>query len=464
MAPGERSPYAAMSAFAMDPLYVSLTDVEDFAAAGGEAALAAAERVALAAARARPDIDYDGVRALKRHALEIAHARFVAAEWQAGSARAEAFRRFREAEAEWLADYALFRACQERAPGRTWQGWEPALRDREPAALAAARHALAPGILFHEYVQWLAAEQWGAARRTAAATGVWLAGDLPFVVAPHSADAWARRDEFALDVRLGAPPDTFADGQDWGLPVCRWDVMARGDFAWLRARVAHAAVMFDAFRVDHVVGLYRQWVIPPGGQGAFVPAEEADQAALGDRLLRVALDAARGAEVIAEDLGVIPPFVRRSLAALDLPGYRVMRWEEKDGAYRDPRDYPRRSVATSGTHDTSTLAVWWEEELTPERRQALAAAASFAALADAGPRFTPAVHAALLDALYAAGSELVVLPFQDAYGGRERINVPATVGTTNWAYRLPWTVEELAGPAGAGLRDQLRALAARHGR
>ena len=82
----------------------------------------------------------------------------------------------------------------------------------------------------------------------------------------------------------------------------------------------------------------------------------------------------------------------------------------------------------------------------------------------AGPAFTPAVHEALLDGIYGAGSALVVLPFPDAYGGRERINVPGTVGPPNWGYRLPWTVEELGGSAGAPVQGRLRALAARHGR
>src|SRR5207245_2510254 len=107
---GERSPYAALTAFALDPIYLSLDAVEDFAAAGGEAALGAARE----SAHAGGDIDYDAVRAVKRRALEVAFARFVATEWEHGSARAESFRRFRAAEAAWLDDYALFRALRER--------------------------------------------------------------------------------------------------------------------------------------------------------------------------------------------------------------------------------------------------------------------------------------------------------------------------------------------------------------
>jgi len=116
-------------------------------------------------------------------------------------------------------------------------------------------------------------------------------------------------------------------------------------------------------------------------------------------------------------------------------------------------------VATSGTHDTSSLAAWWEEELTTEARRALAAVPAFAPLRAAGDRLTDAVHVALLEGLYGASSALVVLPFIDAYGGRERINVPSTVSAANWTYRLPWTVEELRGVTGAALARRLRDLA-----
>jgi 4-alpha-glucanotransferase len=102
--------------------------------------------------------------------------------------------------------------------------------------------------------------------------------------------------------------------------------------------------------------------------------------------------------------------------------------------------------------------------VTDDVRRALAAVPAFAPLRDAGAAFTPGVHAALLDGLYAAGSRLVVIPFQDAYGGRERVNVPATVGPPNWDYRIPWTVEALAGAEGVPLRDRLAALASRHAR
>jgi 4-alpha-glucanotransferase len=465
MAPGERSPYAGLTAFAIDPIYLSLGALEDFVAAGGEEALAPADRAELAAARVDPHLAYDAVRRLKHRALQIAFARFHATEWTGRSRRAQALESFRAAENAWIAAYALFRACRESREERSWQSWEPPLRDRDPAALSAAQKALAPACLFHTYVQWVAAEQWESARRAAAALGVALDGDLPFVVGTDSADVWAEQDEFRLDAALGAPPDAFdATGQNWGLPPCRWDVMATSGFSWLGRRLARMAALFDGCRIDHVVGYYRMYVRPAGGSPAFDPRGRREQRARGEHLLGVMRTAAPDLELTAEDLGVVPDFVRASLRRLDIPGYRVLRWEADGRVFRDPCAYPARSVATTGTHDTSSLATWWEDEIDDVGRQALAAVPGFARLRDVGHAFDPAVQATLLDGLYGAASDLVVLPFPDVYGGRERINVPATVGPRNWAYRMPWLVEQLTAGPGHELSDRLRALAARHGR
>src|SRR5262249_48469483 len=134
------------------------------------------------------------------------------------------------------------------------------------------------------------------------------------------------------------------------------------------------------------------------------------------------------------------------------------------GVFRDPRDYPRRSVATTGTHDTSPIAVWGEHELDDDARRALTRGPASSPLAAAAATAAPAPQAAPLAGLRAPASGRVVRRCPDAYGGGERINVRATVATTSWSYRLPWTVEELHGPASEPLRARLRALAERHGR
>jgi 4-alpha-glucanotransferase len=458
IAPGERSPYAALSAFAIDPIYVSLPHVADFVAAGGEGAFDAATSARLAAARQAHGIDYDAVRAVKRRGLELAFAHF-----RRHGRDGAAFAAFRAAEAHWLEEYALFRALKERNRERAWREWPAELAERDGAALATARAALEPAVTFHAWVQWQADRQWNDARAAARAAGVALAGDLPFAVGADSADVWADAAGFDLAASLGAPPDAFnAEGQDWGLPPPRWSATATHDLQWLRGRVARMAALFDGCRLDHVVGYYRSWIRAAGARAAFDPPDEPAQRARGERLLGVMCEAAGDMALVAEDLGAIPDFVHASLAALGLPGYRVLRWQtDPDGAFRDPRTYPRSSVAATGTHDTSPLATWWSEELGDVDRAAVARLPGLSRLADAAATFTPAVRDELLETVYGARSALVVLPFQDAYGGRERVNVPATVGASNWGYRIPWRIDD---PAMTALAAELRARAKRRRR
>src|SRR4029077_14947638 len=141
---------------------------------------------------------------------------------------------------------------------------------------------------------------------------------------------------------------------------------------------------FSGCRLDHIVGYYRTFVRPIDGPPHFVPATPAEQRALGQGLLGVGIDAGGQMALLGEDLGVVPGFVRRSLTRLGIPGYRVLRWEDDGGVFRDPRRWPALSVATTGTHDTSALATWWEEDLDPAARRALAAVPVFAPLRDAG--------------------------------------------------------------------------------
>ncbi|HWV39464.1 MAG TPA: 4-alpha-glucanotransferase, partial [Vulgatibacter sp.] len=222
---GQDSPYSALSAFALDPVYVSLEALEDFAALGGEAALSDEERATLSAVRARPTVDYAEVRALKQRWLRRSF-EYFSARFDPASDRGRDLARFRE-ESIWLVEYALFRALKEDHALDWWRGWEPPLRDRDPAALAEARSRLARECDYYEYVQWVAHRQLEAARAAARSHGVHLAGDLPFMVAEDSADVWAGQERFRLDATVGVPPDAYsAEGQDWGLPVYRWDVLA----------------------------------------------------------------------------------------------------------------------------------------------------------------------------------------------------------------------------------------------
>ena len=469
----ETSPYSALSAMALDPQFIALEAVDDFTAIGGEASLEPELRTRLAAARRAREIDYANVRDLKQTALRRSFARFLEAEWRAGTSRASALRAFVETQAWWLDDYALFRALQVRYGERVWHEWPEPVRTRHTQAIERARGELADEVLYRQYVQWVAWEQWAAARAVARDLAVF--GDLPFAVGAESADVWAGQDAFRLDRSIGVPPDAFsATGQDWRLPAYRWDVLAERDFTLLRDRATRYANLFDGYRVDHLVGFFRMYTRPVGGgDGVFTPAAQNEQQALGERILRVFQSS--GAEIIAEDLGVVPDFVRESLARLSIPGYRVFRWERRwhdpGQPFKDPVDYPPVSVATSGTHDTEPLVVWWENAPMEERRAIVEIPTLRTALGTDAPRaidsteLSPALRDALLETLFASGSDLLVLPIQDVFGWRDRINQPATIGAHNWTWKLPWSSDRLLGEReSVDAAEKLRVWATRHGR
>jgi len=284
-----------------------------------------------------------------------------------------------------------------------------------------------------------------------------LFGDLPFMVNGDSADVWSHQDEFGEEGSVGVPPDAFSNtGQDWGLPPYLWDVLRERDFDWLRSRARRMAQLFTGYRVDHVVGFYRTYVRPRGngtGPGVFTPSDEPSQIALGESVLNVFRST--GVEIVAEDLGTVPDFVRASLARAAIPGYKVFRWERHwhspGQPFRDPREYPSDAVATSGTHDTEPMAVWWVHAPVEERRAVLEIPSIRERLSEAertqaieSSGLSSTVRAALLESLFASGANLLILPIQDAFGWSDRINQPATIGDHNWTWRLPWPVDRLS--------------------
>ena len=445
MADGQSSPYSACSAMAIDPLFLSIENIDDFARAGGVDAMSNDARESLDVARDSARLNYAAVRAAKSAAIDLAFGGFVQHEWATQSQRARDLADYCVREAWWLDDYALYRALA-REHGGNWRDWPTMLAQREPQALHDARYRLAAAILREQYLQWTVEGQWQTARRAAAAAGVRIYGDVPFVVDTASADVWARSGEFFLDLSAGVPPDAFsATGQDWGLPVYRWDVVAGGGFQWLRARARRAAALFDGIRLDHLVGFFRTYARDKDGNAWFTPSDEHTQRWQGEQVLGLMREA--GLDVLAEDLGVIPDFVRASLSAQHVPGYKVLRWERAwhlDGQpFVDPATYPEESVAATGTHDTETMADWWDGLSTADQVSLIGQARAF----------DVAIRDVLLAGVLHARSAYAFLPMQDLFGWRDRINTPATVGDHNWTWRLPWPVDQWTDVAEANERS-----------
>lgn len=470
LAAGETSPYGARTAFGLDPIYVSIDQVPDLDRGAVDEVLGADGRRDLERLRAAPRVDYAAARALKMRVLRSAFERFHANEWKQSTPRATELAKWIEEQRAWAEDLALYVALRESHGMWGWEKWPNEERHCVPHVMTRARETLARPILEHHYMQWIAHGQWRRARQAMASLGVELMGDLPFIVCSESADVWARAWQFRRDVSLGAPPDGFSpDGQDWGLPAYGWSAMDEDDLKWLRARTRHAAALYDRFRLDHVVGYFRMYIRKPGERGYFDPDGEATQQAHGARVLRAMIeDAAKGdgraSQVIAEDLGVIPPFVRETLRGLGVPGYKVIPWEKDEGGhdgptFRDPSKFDAVSVATWSTHDTAPITAWWDDLTAKEREQLEALANVPKGASDEERTF------ALLGLLFRSGASLTLTLVQELLGERTRINTPGTVGDANWTYRLPKPLEDLERDERVNARlERIRALVIESGR
>jgi 4-alpha-glucanotransferase len=430
-APGDPSPYSTRSAFGFNPLFIDLAQLP------GGADFSTDERAWLEQARGAAAVQYERVFPLKAAALERAFMRF---EKEGDPA---AFERFQAEQAEWLHTFALFAALAEAHQYKPWWEWPQGLARRDAAALDEAERTLGPRIRFHAWLQWVADSQWKTVRAQAAAHGVILCGDEPFIIGKDSADAWAFPHLLRCEGRLGVPPDDFsADGQDWGLPWFDFDAAEKEGYRWLRRRARTAAAAYDVRRIDHAIGYFRQYIRDDQTpRGRFIPQGEEAQRALGEKHFRLLSEG--GAGIVAEDLGVMTPFVRRTLDELKLPGYQVMRWAREDGVYRDPRHYPRVSLVTTGTHDTETLREWWQSGGQWEREAVCRTFPELHRFSPPAASWSEDLHEALLAAAENANSDLCVIPWGDLFGETTRINLPGSMGTHNWTYRMSVAVEAL---------------------
>jgi 4-alpha-glucanotransferase len=353
-----------------------------------------------------------------------------------GSTLAQELADFVVSEAHWLPDFALFAAVQMEQASLPWWSWPAALRDREPAALRAARERLWPWIRRIECEQFLFHRQWTELRQRAAARGVLLFGDLPIYVCADSVEVWAHRNLFRLDasgqpeVVAGVPPDYFsADGQVWGNPLYAWDRHVAEGFAWWRARLQAQHRLFDLLRIDHFRGLEAFWEVPAGAPTA---REGQWRLAPGAELLSALVAVPAPVTLIAEDLGIITPAVEALRDRFGLPGMRVLQFGF-DGAASNPHlphNYVRNCVAYSGTHDNDTTLGWYRQLDDDARRQV------HDYFACDGADMPEALVRAVLQSV----AWLAVIPLQDLLGldGESRMNTPGTL-TGNWRWRFAWT-------------------------
>jgi 4-alpha-glucanotransferase len=444
--PQQASPYFPSSRRFRNPLYIRVEDVPGFGALATDLAPVAAAGRALNHAAL---IDRDAIHQLKMGALE----RLWNAWPAAPAADRAALSAFVAAAGPPLSAFATFNALAEREAG-TWRSWPEALRRPATASLSGEAAARAG---FHAWLQWLLDRQLAAAGRELP-----LVQDLAVGVDPAGADAWEWQDVLIPGFHVGAPPDEFnLRGQSWGFPAFDPGRLAALGGAPLAAVFAAAMRHSGGLRVDHVMALFRLWLIPDGGG----PADGVYLTYPAALLLDVLAEASRAARawVVGEDLGTVEPGVRRALAARGVLSSRLLWFEAAP-----PEAYPAQAMAALTTHDLPTVAgLWTGDDLRAQRAAGMVANESGAAalrdrlagLTGLAPDADPAEAVARAYAVLAqAPSMLLAAGLEDATVERRRPNLPGTTDQwPNWRIPLAVPVEELdAAPAAAAIARALR--------
>ncbi len=427
------SPYASSSAFAGNPLLISLEFLADWGW------IDSARLTALPGPTAK--VDFDAVEAHKLRLLHEAAANFLACapHEPALTEQGRAYENFCRAESSWLPDYALYAVLRRQLGTGAWTAWPEPLRRRQPRALAqaAARHA--PALEREQVLQFAFSQQWNALRSAAAHSAIRILGDIAIFVNMDSANVWVHPDLFELDADLqpiriaGVPPDYFsATGQRWGNPLYRWDVLAERGFdcpifAWWTDRIRRARQLYDIIRLDHFRGFEAYWAIPAEEEtavnGKWIKAPGLE--------LFTAIKSALGpVPLVAEDLGMITPEVDALRLQLGLPGMKVLQFgfSDKGAHIHLPHRFAPATLAYTGTHDNDTTQGWWNTAPTAERA---------AVEAYLGPVANRPVWP-LIRAAAASVAQIAVVPAQDLLelGSEARMNTPA-VAAGNWSWRAP---------------------------
>jgi 4-alpha-glucanotransferase len=488
----DNSPYNAISSLALDPTTIAISPAQ-------LPELSQAQFDELAPASVLKElrqgaVKYPKVKPLKRKLLRAAFDSFLTKYWNKKSERGDQFRQFLHDNGDWISDYAFFRVLMEDYHDwPTWDEW-PADRQNPKRAWswllslpAKERAEYADRILFCAYIQWVAFDQWTKVKEHATKKHVYLMGDIPFGVNRYSSDVWGNRAIFDLDWSGGCPPekvfkcDPFTEkwGQNWGIPLYKWDVSRARNHDWWRIRIGNVHKVFHLFRIDHVLGFFRIYSFPwqPRENAKFLPMTEAEAkkhtggrlphfqpysddtvegAAFnqkqGEELLAMVKEAAGDTGIIAEDLGVVPPYVPVSLEKLKIPGYKIPHFlRAKDGYFVDGKTYPKLSLATPATHDHDPIAKMWRELWEAADKGSDAAKWDLKCWmkfcgheGDAPPRsFDDRTHEMILRGVMQSRSWLALFMITDVFGTEDRFNVPGAVSEGNWTYRLAKTVAEL---------------------
>ena len=414
------SPYQSFSSFAGNPYFIDLEilckdklltkkECESFDWGGSERY-----------------VDY-GTMYVSRYALlKKAYNRFV-------NAIPQEYWDFCKENSEWLEEYALFMALKDANGGAAWSEWSEELKYRHEDALYTARAQYAENIGFYKMLQYLFFKQWRELKEYANENGIEIIGDVPIYVAGDSADVWANPEQFYLDEArnpidvAGCPPDAFsADGQLWGNPLFRWDVMKTDGYSWWTKRISAMANLYDIVRIDHFRGFDSYYAIPAKDETA-VNGEW--RQGPGMDLFNVLEQKLGKLPIIVEDLGFLTPSVHQLLKDSGFPGMKVIQFafDSREGSDYLPHTYPTHCVVYTGTHDNDTSMGWMKTA----PKESIKFAKEYLNLTK-----EEGYNWGMMRAAWSSVADMAIVPMQDllGLGSESRMNTPSTLGN-NWKWR-----------------------------
>lgn len=437
------SPYSGSSAFAGNPLLISLEVLRDWG-------WITEDRIAGLPGRGG-NVDFEAVEERKLPLLIEAARNFLDHGPHDVALRGQwdEFEAFCREQANWLDDFALYAELRRQFHTGAWTEWPEPLRKREPGALEEEKRKHARALNQEKALQFAFSRQWEILRNLAARNAIRILGDVAIFVNMDSADVWVHPELFELDEDLkpvrvaGVPPDYFSPtGQRWGNPLYRWNVIEERGFGWWIDRIRRAVRLYDIIRLDHFRGFEAYWAIPAQDEtavnGEWIKAP-------GRALFQALENAQRPLPLVAEDLGVITKEVDELRMEMGMPSMKVLQFGfgDKGAHVHLPHRHEPRMVTYTGTHDNDTTQGWWEKTGEVEKKGVEAYVGSVRAGSGIGRPVWP-----LIRANAASVAELAIVPAQDLLelGSEARMNTPA-VATGNWGWRAPegsWT-SDLAG-------------------
>ncbi len=416
------SPYQSFSAFAGNPYFIDLEQLVE------EGLLTKEALSDIDFGTDTQSVDYEKLFYARYPVLRKAYAK-------AKEVYAQPIAAFAEANKAWLKDYAMYMAIKEAHDLVSWQQWEPAIKLREPEAMAKYESMLAEDIGFWTFIQFMFYKQWDALKAYVNGLGIEMIGDIPIYVASDSSDAWANSKLFKLDDEknpikvAGCPPDAFSEtGQLWGNPIYDWAYLEETGYRWWIERMQESLKLFDVIRIDHFRGFEAYWEIPYGEQtavngqwvqGPAMKLFDAIKAALGD------------VAIIAEDLGFLTQQVLDFRDATGYPGMKVLQFafDAREESDYIPHTYHKHCIVYTGTHDNDTIRGWME---VTGNQEDIAHAKQYLKLTEEEGYTWGFIRGA-----WGSVGQVALTTMQDILdlGNDARMNLPSTLGG-NWLWRM----------------------------